>query len=137
MVIRHILVDTSHIRREGNSIDHILLGLGLQERLQWQQLQPQTGRNKCNILCRLPRHRDLLMMSHSGEVHPLGKKLKIITAIVSGKHSKVEAFQQMLQSSSFNLGQQGPVSSTDMHGKNGICGMISGLVIPFIPLKQQ
>ena len=91
----------------------------------------------CSFPTRLPRHRDLLTMPHSGEMHPLAKRLKIIAAIVSGKRSRVEAFRQKLHSSSFSHGQRELTNSTDMHGNSGICGMVSGLVIPFIRLKQQ
>ncbi|WAR24285.1 hypothetical protein MAR_037954 [Mya arenaria] len=57
-----------------------------------------------NYLELLPRHRDLLTLAHYREEHPLGRKLRLIAATVSGKHSKVEVFRENLLISSSSHG---------------------------------
>ncbi|KAL4225084.1 hypothetical protein ACF0H5_015778 [Mactra antiquata] len=84
---------------------------------------------------RIPRHRDVLTLPHSGEPHPLSKRLKLVTAIVSGNPLKTEEFRKHLQASLSNPGQQELPNSINMHGISGIFGTLSGLVIHFTRLK--
>jgi hypothetical protein len=92
--------------------------------------------NICSFPIRLPRHRDLLTLPHNHQPHPLGKRLRLIAAIVSGNHSRVARFQHALQTSSSNLGHKGHVSNINMHGEAGVFGIISGVQVPFARLKQ-
>lgn len=90
----------------------------------------------CDFPVRLPRHRDLLVLRHSGQLHPLGKRLKILAAVVSGVPSRIRDFRVRLRSLSSGHGHLEPGSSTSTLGKSGICGTISSLPVPFKPLKR-
>lgn len=89
----------------------------------------------CSFPIRLPRHRDLLTLPHDGTQHPLGKRLKMGAVVVSGNRSRVEAFRKTLPTSSSCRGPVEPGNSMATLGKNGICGIVSDIVIHFIPLK--
>ena len=52
--------------------------------------------NLISLPVRLPRHTDLLIMPHSGEVHPLRKKLNLIVCVVSGRRYLTVEFQHSL-----------------------------------------
>ena len=86
---------------------------------------------------RLPRHKDLLTLGHSGEVHPMGKSLNLTGVVLSGQPSVVEVFHQELLKSSYQHGGQERESSTIWLGDTGIFGVVNGVEIPFIPLKLQ
>lgn len=90
----------------------------------------------CSIPVRIPRHGDILTLVHDGSLHPLGKSLQLVAAVVSGRPWRVQAFQHSLWNSSSTLGQQGCASSMSMLGKSCICGNILGQVIHFGVLKQ-
>lgn len=49
-----------------------------------------------SVPIRLPRHKNLLTMPHTGEVHPL-RKIRLVACIVSGDHSKILDFQNWMQ----------------------------------------
>jgi len=83
----------------------------------------------------LPRHKDLLFLPHSGELHPLGKRLKIFAAIISSRRCQQERFHQQLQSSLRHPGLKELESSINMRGRIGCFGTVSGLTIPFRRLK--
>ncbi|XP_060584464.1 uncharacterized protein LOC132740559 [Ruditapes philippinarum] len=86
---------------------------------------------------RLPRHRDLLTLPHNGEQHPLIKKMKIFAVCVSGEPSVTQELQRQLLTQLSAHGQQVLVSNMDLHGKNGILGVLSGVKIPFVRLKLK
>ena len=91
--------------------------------------------NICSFPVRLPRHRDLLILPHNGSVHPLYRSLRIAAVAVSGKRCRIEAFHQELYKLYSTHGDKAPGNNTSMHGKNGICGIIYGIVIHFRRLK--
>jgi len=82
---------------------------------------------------RLPRHRDLLVLAHSGEVHPLSPNL--VAASVSGRPCVVREFQQRLQPSSSLPGEKGLSNSMILHGGSGYLGVLRGKVLPLYQLK--
>ena len=86
---------------------------------------------------RLPRHRDLLTLPFNGEKHPLSKKMKTFAVCVSGGHSITQELQRQLLTQLSVRGQQVLVNNTDLHGKNGVLGVISGVKIPFVRLKLK
>ena len=85
---------------------------------------------------RLPRHIDLLSLPCSGKPHPMGKRLNMIGALVSGRPSKIKDFQTMLLTRYSTVGDQGHESSTNRLGQGGHVGVISGVAVPFVRLKQ-
>ena len=97
---------------------------------------PVLLENLCSYPVRLPRHKDLLVLPHNGEYHPLIRTLKIFAAEVSGQSSVVKAFREKLQMSSAHLGNQAPESSIPMLGNDGLFGTISGLEIHYVRLRQ-
>ena len=84
---------------------------------------------------RLPRHRDLLVLPHSEENHPLSRKMTLVACVVSGKASRREDFQNCLLSSSLPLGGNQLLNSTNYAGGNGIFGVRNGTLVPFTQLK--
>ena len=84
---------------------------------------------------RIPRHKDLLVLPHSGQTHPLGKNLQMIGAIVSACSSRIRDFWLMLSKQSSVAGDQGHENSTHQPGLDGHAGVISGSVVPFVRLK--
>lgn len=97
---------------------------------------PSVLENLCSFPVRLPRHKDLLTLPHNNRAHPLGKRLKLIAAVVSGNPCRIEAFHRNLQNSCCSLGQLEHVSSINMPGNCGVLGTILGFQIPFVPLKR-
>lgn len=86
---------------------------------------------------RLPRHKDLLFLPHSGHLHPLAKSMKIFAAILSGRRCRVEEFHKRLQRSSHRHGSVGLENSTSTPGDIGLFGIISGLEIRVKQLKLK
>lgn len=84
---------------------------------------------------RLPRHRDLLVLPHSEENHPLSRKMTLVGCVVSRKASRREDFQNCLLSSSLPLGGNQLLNSTNYTGGNGIFGVRNGTLVPFTQLK--
>jgi hypothetical protein len=86
---------------------------------------------------RLPRHTDLVTLPHSGQYHPLRKRLNLIVCLVSGNPSLVEDFHQNLQTSSSLLGDRLQLNNTNILGENMYFGAIKGAQIPFDRLKRM
>ncbi len=84
---------------------------------------------------RLPRHKNILTLPHSGRTHPLGKTLSLVAVTVSGDCSKSKDFQQQLWTSLSIHGDQEHLNNTIWHGKNGIFGVKSGKLIHFVSLR--
>ena len=95
---------------------------------------PLLLNNLCSFPVTVPRHKDLLVFPHNRRCHPLCKSMRIITVTVSGRRSIIDLRKQ-LQTLSSALGSLGPGSSIDQLGRNGLFGIISGLEIPFRPLR--
>ena len=93
--------------------------------------------NMISFPVRLPRHKDLLTLQHSGEIHPLAKKLTMVAVMLSGRHWRHREFQKELQNSLSTRGDQGQGSNTVWPGKNGIFGILLNIEIPFERLKQM
>lgn len=89
----------------------------------------------CDFPVRLPRHRDLLTMPHSGELHPLRKSLRMIGVTISGRCCRVREFRQKLQVLSPTLGAEVLTGSTGTLGGTGLFGIVSDKLIPFGHLK--
>ncbi|XP_045167098.2 uncharacterized protein LOC123530393 [Mercenaria mercenaria] len=85
---------------------------------------------------RLPRHRDLLRMVHNRQLHPMGKQLCLIGGLVSGCCSRIEEFQKGLLTRFSRAGGLELGNSIRQRGGSGLCGVVSGAVIPFHPLKR-
>lgn len=85
---------------------------------------------------RLPRHDDLVVMPHTGQLHPLLKRLNLTVCIVSGRHSSVKDFQLNLQTSSSIHGDRLPLDSMNMRGGSSCFGVVGTTSIPFVQLKR-
>ena len=96
---------------------------------------PLVLSNMCSLPVRLPRHKDLLQMAHSGGSHPLSQQMRLIAVTISGRPCIIEEFRNQLRSSFSTHGVQGPGSSTSQPGRCGWLGMVSGLWIPFTRLR--
>ena len=84
---------------------------------------------------RLPRHRDLMVLPHNSQNHPLSKRINMVAAGVSGNPFKIKDFLSRLLISSSTHGDQGLKSNTILHGGSGIFGVCAGKVIPLSQLK--
>ena len=84
---------------------------------------------------RLPRHRDLLTVPHTGANHPLSRKMNLIACVVSGLPCVKKDFLHQMPSSSHLLGGNQLINNTSYVGKNGLFGVNSGKLIHFIRLK--
>ena len=89
----------------------------------------------CSFPVRLPRHKDLLVLPHNGNYHPLCRTMRLVAVTVSGRRSRVEEFRIQPLHSLSTPGELGPESSTAQHGNNGLFGIISGLEIHFKRLR--
>lgn len=86
---------------------------------------------------RLPGHRNLLTMPHSGEVHPLLNKLTLVACVVSGKNWKVKEFQKTQLILSPLHGDHLQTNNMNCAGKNGIFGHVNKRLINLDRLKQK
>ena len=84
---------------------------------------------------RLPRHRDLLLLPHNSQLHPLSKKLTMVAVMLSGRDWRVKVFQEMLSTSSWNHGGREHKNNTVWPGINGIFGVLGNNLIPLNRLK--
>jgi len=66
--------------------------------------------------------------------HPLGKKLKLLACLVSGKAPSREAFQMQLPQLSCSHGQTTPISNISHISRNGSSFAVDGKVIHMTPL---
>ncbi|XP_045182640.2 uncharacterized protein LOC123541290 [Mercenaria mercenaria] len=97
---------------------------------------PVLLENMSDFPIRLPRHQDLLALPHNKKFHPLGKKLKMIGVVLSGRACRVEEFQKKLLTLSQSHGLEEQPSSTAVLGKSGVCGIVLGFPVHFIRLKR-
>ena len=84
---------------------------------------------------RIPRHKDLLILPHSGQTHPLAKTMCLVGVTVSGDVSRIEDFLFKLPTSSDNPGEREQKSNIHQHGRGGVFGTLRGKVIPSIQMK--
>lgn len=84
---------------------------------------------------RLPRHKDLLSLSHNNAYHPLCRSMTLIGVAVSGRSCAIKEFQRELQKLSSTPGELEPENSMAWHGRDGVCGVVDNRVIQFVPLK--
>ena len=84
---------------------------------------------------RIPRHKDVLTLPHSGQLHPMKERLSLVALVVSGIPSEVEDFQTQLSTLSVDHGEQEQKNSTVWHGRSGVFGVLNGNVIPFVRLR--
>jgi len=54
----------------------------------------------CSLPIRMPRHKNLQVLPHNGKSHPLGKRLQMVAAIISGQIWRREGVHTELQDSS-------------------------------------
>lgn len=87
-----------------------------------------------SLPARLPQHKDLLVMPHSGELHPL-RKLRLVGCIVSGRDCCVQDFHQRLLMSSLDRGNRGQLNNTSYLGKNTLFGVTKEIAIHSTRLK--
>ena len=97
---------------------------------------PVLMESMCDLPIRLPRHTDLLVLPHNGKLHPLGKRLKMIGVVLSGRDFKIKEFRETLRISSQMHGPPEQRSNTAVLGENGVCGILSDVPVRFIRLKQ-
>ncbi|CAC5388374.1 unnamed protein product [Mytilus coruscus] len=89
---------------------------------------------------RLPQYQDLVTLPHTGECHPLRKRLNLTVCIVSGNRLLREDFQNHLQMLSLHLGHVGDhqqSSNINILGENSLFGVFKGRPIPFNHLKRM
>ena len=86
---------------------------------------------------RLPRNTDLLIMPHSGEIHPLRKRLNLIVCVVLGRRNLTEEFQQSLPMLSCHHGDQPQTKNISLLGDNLYFGAVNLRLILFNHLKRM
>ena len=89
-----------------------------------------------SLPARLPRHGDLLTLPHTGDLHPLRRKLNLIACTISGKDSCQKEFQEMLPQLLSPRGDSQQSSNMNSIGPNGYFGVVNKTVIPFTRLKR-
>uniref|UniRef100_A0A8W8JE50 Uncharacterized protein n=1 Tax=Magallana gigas TaxID=29159 RepID=A0A8W8JE50_MAGGI len=67
---------------------------------------------------KIPRHKDLLVMPHSGELHPL-RKITLTACLVSGDPSMTKDWQDSIVTSSLLPYVRPQTNNTNVAGKNG------------------
>ena len=72
-----------------------------------------------------------------GKEHPLGAKLLLMACHLSGKVSKIKAFQRGLKSSFCSPGGKEPRNSTEHTYSGGPHSAVDGILIPFNQLYQK
>jgi len=82
-----------------------------------------------SLPARLPRHLDIMTMPHSGDLHPLGKKMNLVACVVSGRNCMIQDL--------FHHGSHQQLSNTNIVGENGFFGVVDGNVIHFTRLKRK
>jgi hypothetical protein len=86
---------------------------------------------------RLPRHQDLLQLTHTGELHPLEKQITLIGAVISGNRCKVQNFHHKLLVSFLKVGEREQENSMIWPSDSGIFGVVNNIAIHFKPLKVR
>ena len=84
---------------------------------------------------RIPRHKDLLILPHSGQTHPLAKTKCLVGVTVSGDVSRIEDFLFKLPTSSDNPGEREKKNNIHLHGRGGVFGTLRRKVIRSIQMK--
>lgn len=79
---------------------------------------PQFMSVLVSIPVRIPRHKDLLVMLHSGELHLL-RKITLIACLVSGDPSMTKDWQDSIVTSSLLSYVRPQTNNTNVAGKNG------------------
>ena len=97
---------------------------------------PMIVTNLISLPIKLPHHRDLLTLPHNNQVHPLGKKMRMVAVVLSGDSSLSAEFQSQLQRSSLTPGEKELGSSMPLHGTSGIFGVCGDVTIPITQLKR-
>jgi len=82
----------------------------------------------------LPKDRNTIMMPHTGQEHPLWKKMVMVACLVSGTPSETEAFHRRLPAYLSPLGDTQPETNTGHISLNGYTSVISGKSVKFLPL---
>ena len=82
----------------------------------------------------LPQSDNLLLLPHTGEQHPLRKKMKLMACKLSGKASCREMFLTKQPKSSSIPGQMPPSSNTSLTSKPGSSCAVNGRSILVIHL---
>ena len=116
-----------------DEVDRALLIIQLWKSQSWF---PLIMSNMISLPVRLPRHKDLLTLAHSGQPHPLSKSLTMVAVVLSGKSWKVMAFQRQQLSLLSTPGEVEPKNRMVWHGKDGIFGVFLNKLIPLEYLKQ-
>lgn len=88
-----------------------------------------------SIPVRIPRHKDRLVMPHSGELHP-HRKITLTACLLSGDLSMTKDWQDSIVTSSLLPYVRPQTNNTNVAGKNGYFGVLNGKPIPFQPLKK-
>ena len=65
---------------------------------------------------RIPRHKDVLVLPHNCQLHPLEGRLSLVALVVSGIPSEAVGFQTRLSTLSVHHGEKGQRNSTVWHG---------------------
>lgn len=97
---------------------------------------PQLMSVLISIPVRIPRHKDLLVMPHSGELHPLCK-ITLTACLVSGDPSMTKDWQDSIVTSSLLPYVRPQTNNTNVAGKSGYFGVLNGKPIPFLPNSFQ
>ena len=85
----------------------------------------------------LPKKKTTLILPSNPEaIHPLYPQLELMICHLSGNHSKIKAFQQLLPTLSPNRGDKGLLNNTDLTSKNGSFTVVRGKLIQFTLLYQ-
>ena len=84
---------------------------------------------------RLSRHKDLLSLPHTGEMHPLYKKMCLLACVVSGNRSLRKEFQNQMPSSLPHPGENQLINNINYGGENGFFGATNGKLIRLNHLK--
>ena len=96
---------------------------------------PLVLNNIISLPIRLPHHRDLLILEHSGVTHPLQRRLTMVAVIISGKPCRVKGFQDLLPTSLSRHGDEELVNSMNLRGESGVFGVVKNVQILFQRLK--
>ena len=81
---------------------------------------------------RIPRHKDVLVLPHNCQLHPLEGRLSLVALVVSGIPSEAVGFQTRLSTLSVHHGEKGQRNSTVWHGRSGVFGVFRGNITPFV-----
>jgi hypothetical protein len=84
---------------------------------------------------RLPQHKDLLVLPHSGQLYPLRNRIVLVGCRVSGVPSLAEEFRRRQQNTVCLHGGLEQINNTSVHGRRGIFGHAAGVSIPIARLR--